>query len=91
MKILDTTVWARYSSVYFEQGGGQQTLNTLYYQKLDGPMNKEKQRSKIFEGERTALLYVSFIQPLNECTIRLCTHYCVIIENVEQRWLSRYQ
>ena len=83
----DATVWARYSSAYFEQGAGRQACNNPYDQKLDESMYQEMQRSKIFEVEHK--LFLDLIHPSFEgvdnmedmAAIIARTHIIVITDN----------
>ena len=43
----DATVWARYSSAYFEQGAGRQACNNPYDQECDKDMYRKMQASGI--------------------------------------------
>ncbi|CAE7034963.1 GIP [Symbiodinium sp. CCMP2592] len=57
----DATVWARYSSAYFEQGAGRQACNNPYNRQIDEEAHKNMKASNIWEIPHKQFL--ELIQP----------------------------
>ena len=55
------TVWAHYSSAYFEQGAGRQACNNPYHQECDKNMYQKMQASGIWKIKHEN--FVKLIQP----------------------------